>query len=244
MFFSNRTSKARTVMATVILLLMGGNAMSYEQPEYTVLFTDGDLEYRQYETYLVSETVIEDARNSDAAGDEGFRRLFRYITGANTSQAKVSMTVPVSQSASASADSENSEKISMTVPVQQSTAATGWRVSFMLPSEYTLETAPVPADSRVYVREVPGRLMAVKVFSGRWTEANYRSNGEKLRAALDDQGLTATGELERAAYNAPFSLPFMRRNEVMLAVNALPRSANEYADVDASVAAETTLAAY
>ena len=135
------------------LLLVGESAMSIEQPDYTVVYTDGDIEYRQYEPYLVSETVISNVSDYNSAGNEGFRRLFRYITGANESRQKIAMTAPVAQA--------RSEKIEMTAPVQQGRSAEGWRVSFMLPSQYSLETAPMPTDPRVTVREVPGRLVAV-----------------------------------------------------------------------------------
>jgi len=202
--------------------------MSYEQPDYTVLYEDGNVEYRQYEPYLVSETIIENTGDYKDAGNEGFRRLFKFITGANQGQAKIAMTVPVAQAPS--------EKIAMTVPVQQGESADGWRVSFMLPSEYTLETAPVPTDSRVYVREVPGRLMAVLRFSGRWTDANYEARQDELIELVDAENITALGEVQRAAYNAPFSLPFMRRNEVLVVINRLPAAAE--------VAAEQQLAAY
>jgi hypothetical protein len=200
-------------------LFAGESAMSYEQPEYTVLYENDDVEYRQYEPYLVSETVIENSDDSKDAGNEGFRRLFKYITGANQGQAKISMTAPVSQAPS--------EKISMTVPVQQGESADGWRVSFMLPTEYTLETAPVPTDSRVYVREVPGRLMAVLQFSGRWTEKNYTRSQTELMESVNAESIDAIGEMQRAAYNAPFSLPFLRRNEVMVAVDRLPAAAEQ-----------------
>ena len=96
----------------------------------------------------------------------------------------------------------------------------------MLPSEFTLETAPVPTDSRVYVREVPGRLMAVLQFSGRWTEENYTRRQTELMESVADESINSIGEMQRAAYNAPFSLPFMRRNEVMVAVDRLPAAAS------------------
>ena len=211
MFLRDNTSKLVLLLG---LVLMGEAAMSYEEPKYTVVYEDAGIEYRQYDSHLVSETIIKNAANSDAAGDEGFRRLFRYITGANKAQSKISMTVPVSQGAS--------QKISMTVPVQQSSAVDGWRVSFALPLEFTLETAPQPTDARVYVREVPGRLMAVKRFAGRWTERNYLENEQKLRDYLKLAEVEPVGEVERAAYNAPFSLPFLRRNEVMAEVKTVP----------------------
>ena len=207
-------SKAMLVVCLLSLSLLGENAMSYEEPQYIVVQTDGDFEYRQYEPYLVSETIIADARDSDTASNEGFRRLFAYITGANTSQSKISMTVPVSQGAS--------EKISMTVPVQQSAAEAGWRVSFMLPPQFSLETAPVPTDKRVYVREVSGRLMVVLRYSGRWTESNYVEHEQELGDYSVARDLSVSGTIERAVYNAPFSIPWFRRNEVMVAIEGLP----------------------
>jgi hypothetical protein len=219
MLVNNRTRTTSRMVLITGFLFLGESAMSYEQPDYTVLYEDGDVEYRQYEPYLVSETVIENSDDYNDAGNEGFRRLFKYITGANQGQAKISMTAPVSQAPS--------EKISMTVPVQQGESADGWRVSFMLPTEYTLETAPVPTDERVYVREVPGRLMAVLQFSGRWTEKNYTRRQTEQTESITAENINAIGEMQRAAYNAPFSLPFLRRNEVMVAIDRLPAAAEQ-----------------
>jgi hypothetical protein len=207
----------KSVLGVLPLLFMGELAMSLEKPDYTVVYRDGDIEYRQYEPYLVAETEIKAARGAQAAGNEGFRRLFRYITGSNSGAAKIAMTAPVQQS--------QGEKIAMTAPVQQTEAAEGWRVAFMLPSMYTLDTAPQPTDARVYVREVPGRLMAVKQFSGRWTAKNYLKNEQELTDSVADAAVPVLGTVERAAYDAPYKLPFMRRNEVMLEVAAVPADA-------------------
>lgn len=192
--------------------------MSLEEPEYTVLYRDGDVEYRQYESYVVAETIIENTGGYRDSGNEGFRRLFRYISGANESQAKVDMTAPVAQTPS-------SQKIAMTAPVQRVESADGWRVSFMLPSEYTIESAPVPTDDRVSITKVPGRLMAVLRYSGRWTEKNFVAMGDELRDAVDAEEIERLGEIESAAYDPPYMLPFLRRNEVMVEVDRLPTSA-------------------
>jgi hypothetical protein len=186
-----------------------------EKPTYSVVFESGDIEYRQYEPYLVSETVIEQAENYKAAGNEGFRRLFRYISGGNDAQTKVSMTVPVAQTAS-------SQKISMTVPVQQTESAEGWRVAFMLPTEYTLETAPQPTDDRVKIRAVPGKLTAVLRYSGRWTESNYAKKRAALLEALQQASITPIGEVQSAQYAPPITPGFLRRNEVLVEVDKLP----------------------
>lgn len=205
--------KFRWLFAAV-MLLAGGTAMSIEKPKYEVVYTDGEVEYRQYEPYLVAETRITNASSYKAAGNEGFQRLFRYISGGNSSRAKIAMTAPVQQS--------SGEKIAMTAPVSQAENADGWAVAFMLPTRYTMETAPVPADQRVQIREIPGRLMAVKRFSSRWTEGNFARREADLLAVLSAEAIETVGKVERAAYNSPFTLPFMRRNEVMVQVDRLP----------------------
>jgi hypothetical protein len=212
---NNLTGRAMMLAA---LLITGENAMSLEQPDYTVLYKDGDIEYRQYEPYLVSETVIQSTDDYNDAGNEGFRRLFKYITGSNERQAKIAMTAPVAQT-------PRSEKIAMTAPVQQGESAEGWRVAFMLPTEYTLDTAPVPTDERVQIKAMPGRLMAVLRYSGRWTESNFSNKQSALRDAIAGESIDKLGEFQSAFYNPPYTLPFMRRNEVMVEVNRVPAAA-------------------
>jgi hypothetical protein len=68
-------------------------------------------------------------------------------------------------------------------------------------------------------------LMAVLQFSGRWTEANYTRRQTQLMESVDNESISIIGAMQRAAYNAPFSLPFLRRNEVMVAVDRLPAAA-------------------
>jgi len=203
------------IVVFTVALLSGSPAMSIEEPAYTVRHTDGKVEYREYAPYLTAETLVEDAADFESAGNEGFRRLFRYISGGNTAQSKIAMTAPVSQTA-------GSEKIAMTVPVQQTGSVRGWRIAFTLPKKYTLETAPVPADSRIRIVREPARLFAVLRYSGRWTESNYNASRDELLAALAAAGIGVRGEPQLARYNAPFTLPFMRRNEVLIEVDSLP----------------------
>ncbi len=205
-------------MLLAALLTFGSEAMSYEEPGYAVLSESGAIEYRQYKAYLIAETVVEGAADFDSAGNEGFRRLFRYIAGGNTGRSKIAMTAPVSQAAQA----EKSEKITMTVPVQQAGSGAGWRIAFMLPRQYTLDTAPVPSDSRFRVVAVPGRIVAVLRYSGRWTESNYVEHRDDLLTSLAEKGIKPSGEPWLARYNAPFSLPFLRRNEVLTEVDRAP----------------------
>lgn len=215
--------KGILVVGAVVLagvLYIGVNTVGLEQPGYRVVFEADGIEYRQYEPYLVSETVIEAASSYKAAGNEGFRRLFRYISGGNSGENKIAMTVPVAQTAP-------SEKIAMTAPVQQTEFGEGWRVAFMLPSQYTLDTAPKPTDSRVTIREIPGRLTAVSRYSGRWTAANYEKKRAVLLAALEQAAVTPVGDVQSALYNGPFTPPFLRRNEVVVEIDRLPPEASQ-----------------
>ncbi|MBT8441529.1 MAG: heme-binding protein [Gammaproteobacteria bacterium] len=198
--------------------------MSLEQPDYTVVHREGDVEYRQYDSYLVSETLINDADDFKAAANEGFRRLFRYIAGGNESRSKIAMTAPVQQTRD-----QGSEKIAMTVPVQQASSDEGWRVAFMLPSKYTLETAPEPRDPRVQVREVPGGLVAALRFSGRYTGKNFAKKKRVLLASIEEQSVKPVGQLQSAMYSAPYMPPFLRRNEVLVEVDRLPATAQAQA---------------
>jgi hypothetical protein len=215
MFMLTRQNIFSRIAVIIALVFAGESAMSLEQPDYTVVYNDGDIEYRKYESYLVAETVIKNAQDYNSAGNEGFRRLFRYISGGNQSQSKIAMTAPVQQAPSI-------EKIAMTAPVQQTKSNNGWHVAFMLPTKYTIETAPVPADPRIRIREIEGRMMAVLRYTGRWTESNLVEKRSSLIASIDADGIELVGEVQSAFYDPPYTLPFMRRNEVMVEVDRLP----------------------
>ena len=207
------------VFIKLTLLLMalftGSQSYSLEQPEYEVLHQEGRIEYRLYQPYIVAETEVMNARSYGRASNEGFMRLFRYITGDNTGQTEIAMTTPVKQE-------RGSEEIAMTAPVQRGEVGGGWRVAFMLPGKYSLETAPTPDDPRIRLRQIPGKLMAVIRYSGRWTERNLNRYQARLRESIEAAGINILSEPLSAAYNPPFMPPFMRRNEIMFEVSGIP----------------------
>lgn len=209
----------RTKFFALLLLMTTLNANAIEMPDYEVVYTDGSVEYRQYEPYIVAETVVKNSSSYRGSSNEGFMRLLRYITGANESQSDIAMTTPVQQT-------PPSEKIDMTAPVQRNETEEGWRVAFMLPSSFTMDTAPTPTNNEISLRLIPKQLMAVIRYSGRWTERNFNRHKEQLLESLEESNIKTIGVAESAAYDAPYVLPFLRRNEVMIEVNSLPNHDN------------------
>jgi effector-binding domain-containing protein len=183
--------------------------MATEEPQYQVLERSGDFELRQYQPYIEAETLVEGAFSE--VGNVGFRRLFDYIQGKNRKKQGIPMTAPVTQEAA-------SEKIPMTAPVGQEKAAGKWRITFVMPSSYTMSTLPEPLDPRVTLVEVPGRLLAVHRYSGTWDKERYEAKERELREFIKEKGLTVVGEPLWARYNPPFMPWFLRRNEVMIPV--------------------------
>jgi len=203
-------------MLRLILVLLGlfsaGSVMAIEEPEYAVLESSGALELRSYNSVIVAETLV--SGSMDEASSAGFRLIADYIFGNNTSvrgdNEKISMTAPVVMEPA-------SEKISMTVPVSIEQKAGQWRVHFVMPGEYTMETLPRPNNPAVTLREVPARNYAVIRFSGFTGEDKIAAKTAELMTWLNGKGITPLGKPELARYNPPWTLPFLRRNEIMVA---------------------------
>ncbi len=190
---------------------LAGPVMSQvEQPPYRVIEQQGDIELRDYPSMIVAETEVAGSRQ--AAINAGFRTIADYIFGNNTSAQKVAMTAPVLQQAG--------EKIAMTAPVTQQGAGDSWRVRFIMPASYTLASLPRPKNPAVVLRELPGQRYAVIRFSGLAGEDSLRRRTESLRAFLASRQIGAVGQPSYAFYNPPWTLPFMRRNEVLIAVGS------------------------
>lgn len=197
-------------LAGIAILLLGAmNTMATEEAKYSVIERSGDFEIRDYERQIIVETIVDSSM--EQAGNVAFRKLFRYISGANQSSNTIAMTAPVAQES-------RGEKIAMTAPVGQQKAKSGWAVSFMMPAEYTMKTLPVPTDPSLTVREIPPRRMAAVRYTGTWSQASYQSHKEKLESWIKSKGLAVTGDPVWARYNPPFTLWFMRRNEVLIPV--------------------------
>jgi hypothetical protein len=197
------------MIASACFLFSVNSVMALEEAKYTVLEKADDFELRQYEPHIVAETFVEG--DFENVGNEGFRRLFAYISGTNRKKESIPMTAPVGQEPS-------SENIAMTAPVGLERAGPQWRITFLMPPNYTMATLPEPVNPRVQLKEMPGRLMAALIYSGTWSKDRYEEKEAALRDMLKQKGLKPAGEPVFARYNSPFSLWFMRRNEVLIPV--------------------------
>lgn len=202
-------------LVMMVMLLTGVQAVAIEEAPYKVVQASGNFEVRDYESHILAETLVDGTLED--AGNKAFRRLFNYISGANHTRSSIAMTAPVSQESSG-------QKISMTAPVSQQVSAGKWAVSFMMPASYTLATSPVPDDSSITLRQVPARRIAAIRYSGTWSEKNYLENKERLENWIRENGFEISGEPVWARYNPPFTLWFLRRNEILIPVVTRPAS--------------------
>src|SRR5664279_139949 len=205
LFVPGTTMTRLQYLAACLLFLNWSPAMAIDEPGYTVVRTDDTFEVRRYEPYVVAETVVN--APAEEAGNQGFRILAGYIFGQNKGARKIEMTAPVAQTPT---------KIAMTAPVAQSATTDGYVVQFAMPREWTLESLPEPTDSRVKLRAIPARTLAVIRYSGNWSQSNYKENLKQLQDALAKSGLQWHGQAIWARYDAPWKPGFLRRNEIML----------------------------
>jgi hypothetical protein len=183
-----------------------------ETPKYSVLMKQKEIELRQYPGTIQAEVSIIE-KDYKSAVEKGFNVLAGYIFGNNVARQRIQMTAPVQAS--------QSQKIAMTTPVTV-TGNEQFTVAFIMPSEFTLETLPIPKDSRIDFTLVPARQMAAIRFSGYFRQETIRNNKERLSLWLNEKGLETEGDYIVAGYNPPWIPGFMARNEVMIKIQIQP----------------------
>lgn len=181
-----------------------------EKPDYEVLEKADGYEIRRYPELLVAQVRIDS--DTEEAMDAGFSPLADFIFGENVDASKIDMTAPVTKEA------DSSSKISMTAPVTQEAGDDTQLVRFIMPKEYTLETLPKPKDDSVEILTVPARVVAVTKFSGGGKHAKMLEKQAELEEALARDAIEITDGPTFARYDPPWTLPFLRRNEVMLPI--------------------------
>lgn len=199
------------IFAIIILVLIENNTMSnIEQPDYKLVTSKGNIEIREYEPMIIAQVEVFGERKQ--AINEGFKILADYIFGNNTSSKKMGITAPVTN--------ELSEKMAMTAPVLQERDMNKWKVQFIMPKKYSLETLPKPNSKEVILISLPARRFAVIQFSGLADDENIKQHTDKLKAFISDERLKSIGETIFAFYNPPWTIPFLRRNEIMIEIDS------------------------
>ena len=178
---------------------------SASEPKYQILVDSDKIEIRQYPPMVVAQTVVNtDYKDSSS---QGFNRLAGYIFGNNKNKQKMSMTAPVFQE-------QEFSIMDMTVPVIQQKTQKVWLMAFVLPQNYTVSSAPTPLDSAVLIKEIPSKKVAVIKYSGSLSEQGIEEKSEELKHWLFKKGYKPISTSRSAAYDPPWTLPFLRRNEV------------------------------
>lgn len=181
-----------------------------ETLNYNVIEEEEKFTLRQYNNYWVVRTTVEgDYRESTR---EGFGLLFDYISGNNISSEKISMTAPVLQR-------QQGDKIAMTSPVLQQKKGESWVMEFVLPAMYSAASPPPkPLDPAVSVVEVEGYKAAALRYSGNLGADKYEKQAAMLLEIVNQRGMQTIGTPFSAGYNPPWTLPFLKRNEVLVIV--------------------------
>lgn len=186
---------------------------STPQAKYQNIKKDNPFSVRVYEPVVEAQVTVKDDDYKSAV-NKGFRELFKYITGANIVNQKISMTAPV-------LTEQKSQNIEMTAPVliSDSNNDSSWTIAFVMPENMTIEKTPKPTNDNIRLVEKPQTKVAVIKFSGYMSKQAIESNTQKLKNWIDANNLKMIGKPQAAGYNPPWTLPFLRTNEVMIAVN-------------------------
>ena len=172
--------------------------MAIEEPAYLVIKSEPPFEHRLYSGFVIAETQL--TGDFDSASRAGFRRIAGYIFGDNQSPAG------------------GNRKITMTAPVTVEPSQNGWRMHFVMPSDESLDSLPKPTHPEIGLRHIAAHAVAAVRFSGWTTESSIREQTGKLKAWISEQRLEAIGTPQIARYNDPFTLPWRRRNEILIPV--------------------------
>ena len=179
----------RILVILISILTLSSQTMAYEEANYEVVKENKEYEIRKYSDRLVIET--------NSIEGNGFRKLFNYISGNN----------------------EESQEIKMTVPVTQEIKNGSMTMQFYLPLKFNKENAPKPSKSDIKILNIEGGYYAVIKYSGRSSDKNFLKNKNILEKQLKQDNITIISPPIRASYNSPFTLPMLKRNEVMYRIN-------------------------
>ncbi|MFZ8943305.1 MAG: SOUL family heme-binding protein [Methylophilaceae bacterium] len=197
----------------LFLILFSITAMATEEPKFTLVKKDGPFEVREYAEKIIAQVEVEGSYQD--ATSRGFKLLADFIFGNNTNPSlqsdKIEMTAPVISSI-------KNKEIEMTAPVISEKDKHKWLISFVMPSEYSLDTLPKPNNADVKIIALEIEKYAVIVFSGLVRESSFEEKITLLKNYVEENNFIVDGNVQIARYNPPWTLPFFRRNELLLKI--------------------------
>lgn len=179
-----------------------------EQPDYKLVKSEENIEIRDYPSMILAE--VETSGERKEAIREGFKLLADYIFGNNIPSVQIDVHKP--------APLEYKEKIAMMAPVLQERHKDKWKVRFVMPKKYTLETLPKPIDKKILLKLLPASRFAAIRFSGILNDKKMHQHAQELQAYLLANNLQACGGIILAFYDPPWTLPLLRRNEILIEI--------------------------
>lgn len=202
------------IVLVILWSLWGFFSSRVEQADYGVVRRMNGYEIREYPAHIVAQTKVSGSYGESMS--TGFTLVAGYIFGGNTKKERIAMTAPVVAQNEPLAKA--GEHIAMTAPVVATTDGDSQIISFGMPRSYTLESLPTPNNPRVQLVMIPPKRYAVMRFSGYRTDARIKGMQEKLSSKLGQDGVVVIGGTSYAGYNAPWTPPWMTRNEVLIEV--------------------------
>ena len=196
-----------------IFILISNSIMATDEPDFNLILKEDKFEIREYASKIIAQ--VEVVGDFDDASSKGFKILADYIFGNNKSKdgnSRIEMTATVEMELL-------HQKINMTKPVLTEGNDNTWIVYFIMPNEFTLETLPEPNNKNIKISSIPKEKYAVIVFSGLVRESSYLEKEKLLNQFIEEKKLKTFGKIKIARYNPPWTLPFFRRNELMIKVN-------------------------
>jgi hypothetical protein len=197
----------KILLLFVVYLLTA--CVSVEEQSYTTIKKTDAFEIRSYPTSLVAEVAVEG--NFNNVGNKGFRILADFIFGKNTR----SITIKDSSTESQIIKNDN-EKIKMTAPVEMNKKENKYVIRFIMPSKYTLKSLPKPLDKRITIKKTKESRKAALTYYGSWSESNFKTHEDLLIKLLQKNSISWSGNVIFARYNSPWTLWFLRKNEVIV----------------------------
>ena len=213
-YLSKMKKKIFVAILLIVVVLVFGAAMigpimsNVEVPAYKIVKKEQNIEVRQYPPLIIAE--VKTAGSRQASIGDGFRILADFIFGNNEGEKQLSMNGPITQ--------QEGIKIAMTAPVQQEKTDAEWATSFIMPSKFSIDTIPNPINDRIKIIQIPSKRYAVITFSGRSTEENLTKHTNELGKYMNGSSYSKVGNAKYAFYNPPWTLPFLRRNEVQFEI--------------------------